>query len=68
MAAVNFNQMKVKELIAELQKQDPEKEVMIQQGEEFDYMKAYTVKVIELWDSNSPEEDDTLDVVVIEYY
>ena len=60
--------MKVKELIAELQKQDPEKEVMIQQGEEFDYMKAYTVKVIELWDSNSPEEDDTLDVVVIEYY
>ena len=60
--------MKVKELIAELQKQDPEKVVMIQQGEEFDYMKAYTVKVIELWDSNSPEEDDTLDVVVIEYY
>jgi len=29
--------MKVKELIAELQKQDPEKEVMIQQGEELTF-------------------------------
>jgi hypothetical protein len=29
--------MKVKELIAELQKQDPEKEVMIQQGEELPF-------------------------------
>jgi len=36
--------MKVKELIKELQKQDPEKEVMIQQGEEFDYMSIQTVK------------------------
>lgn len=59
--------MKVRDLIKELQKQDPEKEVMIQQGEEFDYMKAYTVKEIELWDANAPEEDDTMDVVVIEY-
>ena len=67
LAAVNFNQMKVKDLIKELQKQDPEKEVMIQQGEEFDYMKAYTVKEVELWDANAPEEDDTMDVVVIEY-
>ncbi|HEY7866471.1 MAG TPA: hypothetical protein VIC51_10770 [Psychromonas sp.] len=67
MAAVNFNQMKVKDLIKELQKQDPEKEVMIQQGEEFDYMKACTVKGVELWDANAPEEDNTIDVVVIEY-
>ena len=59
--------MKVKDLINELKKQDPEKEVMIQQGEEFDYMKAYTVKVVELWDANAPEKDDTMDVVVIEY-
>lgn len=59
--------MKVKELIAELQKQDPEKVVMIQQGEEFDYMKAYTVNEVELWDANAPEEDDTMDVVVINY-
>ena len=59
--------MKVKDLIKELEKQDPEKEVMIQQGEEHDYMKAYTVKVSELWDVNSPEEDDTMEVVVIEY-
>ena len=59
--------MEVKELIAELQKQDPEKEVMIQQGEEFDYMKAYTVKEAELWDADAPEEDDIMEVVVIEY-
>ena len=67
LAAVNFDEMKVKDLIKELQKQDPEKEVMIQQGEEFDYMKAYTVKDVELWDANAPEEDDTMDVVVIDY-
>ena len=59
--------MKTKDLIKELQKQDPEKEVMIQQGEEFDYMKVYTVKEVTLCDVNSPEEDDTIDVVVIEY-
>lgn len=59
--------MKVKHLIKELQKQDPEKEVMIQQGEEFDYMKAYTVKEIELWDANASEEEDTMNVVAIEY-
>lgn len=58
--------MKVKDLITELQKQDPEKEVMIQQGAEFDYMKAYTVKISELCDANSIE-DDTIEVVVIEY-
>ena len=40
---------------------------MIQQGEEFDYMKAYTVKEIEVWDANAPEEYDTKEVVVIEY-
>jgi len=67
LAVVNFNQMKVKDLIKELQKQNPEKEVMIQQGEEFDYMKAYTVKEVELWDENAPEEEDNIDVVVIEY-
>lgn len=67
-AVVNFNHMKVKDLIKDLQKQDPEKEVMIQQGEEFDYMKAYTVKEVELWDEMAPEEDDTMVVVVIDYY
>ena len=59
--------MKVKELIEQLKNQDPEKEVMIQQGEDFDYMKAYTVKEIEVWDADAPEEDDTKEVVVIEY-
>lgn len=59
--------MKVRDLIEELKKQDPEKEVMIQQGEEYDYMKAYTVKLAELWDMNSVQDDDTMNVVVIEY-
>lgn len=36
--------MKVSELISELQKHDPEKEVMIQQGEEFRYMRVYSVR------------------------
>jgi hypothetical protein len=41
--------------------------VVIQQGEEFDYMEAYTVKEIELCDANAPEEEDTMNVVAIEY-
>lgn len=59
--------MIVKELIELLEKQDPEKEVMIQQGEEYDYMKVYGVRNIEVWDAEAPEEDDTKDVVVIDY-
>jgi hypothetical protein len=59
--------MKVKELIEALQKQDPEKDVMIQQGEEYDYMKACTVRALEIWDVDSPDEDDTIPAVVIEY-
>lgn len=54
--------MKVAQLIVELQKHDPEKEVMIQQGEEFDYMEVYSVKEKEVI-----HDDDTRHVVVIEY-
>lgn len=64
--------MKVKDLIKELQKQDPEKEVMIQQGEEYDYMMAYSVKAMELCNMTDMYEDDnikdeTFEAVVIEY-
>jgi hypothetical protein len=59
--------MKVKDLIKELRKHDPEKEVMIQQGEDFDYMAAYTVKDAVLVNANTSEEDDNIDVVVIDY-
>lgn len=66
--------MKVKELIEQLKKQDPEKEVMIQQGEEFDYMAVYTVKEKELLDTEKfdgyNKDDDvhiTTKAVVIEY-
>lgn len=59
--------MKVKDLIKELEKQDPEKEVMIQQGEEYDYMKVYTVRSLEVCDSDLHEDDDVVEAVVIEY-
>jgi hypothetical protein len=56
--------MKVKDLIEQLKKQDPEKDVMIQQGEEFDYMLAHSVKVMELADE---EEEENIEAVVIKY-
>ena len=62
--------MKVKELITELQKHDPEKEVMIQQGEEYDYMTVCTVKEKDLYDSDSfydCDNDKEITAVVIEY-
>lgn len=59
--------MKVKELIDLLQKQDPEKEVMIQQGEEYDYMVAYSVKEKELIDMDDVVDDGIVTAVVIEY-
>lgn len=60
--------MKVKDLIAELLKQDQNKEVFIQQGEDFDYMKAYSVKEKELYDADYLTEDgETITAVVIEF-
>lgn len=62
--------MKVKELIELLQKQDPEKNVLIQQGEEYDYMTVYSVKEMDLVDMDSDEDDDeseSISSVVIQY-
>jgi len=59
--------MKVKELIKELQRHDPEKEVMIQQGEEFDYMSVYSVKEKDLVDLIDVVDDGVIEAVVIEY-
>lgn len=59
--------MTVQELIEELQKQDPDKSVMIQQGEEHDYMAIHTVKEREVWDADTPDEDDTMVIVAIEF-
>lgn len=56
--------MKVSELISALQKQDPEKEVMIQQGEEFDYMRVYSVRKKEFLMDNTMEIEQC---VTIEY-
>ena len=58
--------MKVKELIKELRKQDQEKEVLIQQGEDFDYMNTYTVKEMELC-LEEATGDELIEFVVIEY-
>ena len=59
--------MKVKELIKILSKHDPEKEVMIQQGEEYDYMVAYSVKEKVLSDMDYVVDDGIVKAVVIEY-
>jgi hypothetical protein len=56
--------MKVSELIGLLQQQDPDKEVMIQQGEEFDYMAVYSVRVVEV--THLDDEENT-EAVCIEY-
>ena len=58
--------MKVKDLIKKLEDFDPEKEVMIQQGEEFDYMIAYSVKEKTVIDMNDIDDKD-VNCVVIEY-
>ena len=61
--------MKVKELIELLQRQDPEKEVFIQQGEEVDYMVVYSVREKELINDDEWSNDDAEEIkaVVIEY-
>ena len=62
--------MKVKEMIAKLQKQDPEKELYIQQGIEFDYAKVYSVRAKEIINGEETDEDGeyiTEKVVVIDY-
>ncbi len=59
--------MKVKELIEQLKQQDPEKEVLIQQGEEFDYMIAHSVRENDFVDMTVCEEDEAFTGVVIGY-
>ncbi len=57
--------MKAKEIIEKLQALDPEMEVFIQQGEDYDYMKSYTVKIKELFNEEEEAEETA---IVIEYY
>lgn len=59
--------MKVKDLIKELEKQNQEKEVFIQQGEEYDYMSVYTVKEMDIINMNSIYEDEEINAIVIKY-
>ena len=56
--------MKAKELIEKLQALDPEMEVFIEQGEEYEYMKAYTVTELEMYNA---ETDEEMTAIVIEY-
>jgi hypothetical protein len=50
--------MKAKELIQALLKLDPEKEVMIQQGGEYDYMTVHGVKEMQVWDEDGGGDDE----------
>lgn len=59
--------MKVKDLINELLKHDQQKEVFIQQGEEYDYMKVYSIKEKQLNNLDSIDEDEIINAVVIKY-
>lgn len=59
--------MKVKELIELLKKHDPEKEVMIQQGEEYDYMTVHRVRAKTVYDADSITVEETIKAIVIEY-
>jgi hypothetical protein len=56
--------MKVKELIEKLSKQNPDLQVMIEQGEEFDYTAAQFVREKEVI---SEEDEEPTTVVVIDY-
>lgn len=58
--------MRVKELIKQLKKEDPNKQVMIQQGEEHDYMAVNTVKEMGLL-MDDIETDESIECVVIKY-
>jgi len=58
--------MKVKDLITELQKQDPEKDVMIQQGEDYNYMLVHSVKITGVVDMTKIK-DEVNYAVTIEY-
>ena len=51
-----------------LQEQDLTKPLYIQQGEEHDFMQAYDVIPMELWDVHSLKDDDTINAVVITYF
>ena len=59
--------MKVKELVEKLKQQDPEKEVMIQQGEEYDYMRVESVREKEVFLMDTIEEGKETNIIAIEY-
>lgn len=50
--------MKAKELIKALKKLDPEREVMVQQGGEHDYMTVHGVKEMQVWDEDGEGDDE----------
>ncbi len=59
--------MIVKELIEKLQKKDPNMIVMIEQGEEANYMIAFSVKEKEIEVIDDELENEVINAVVIEY-
>jgi hypothetical protein len=68
------NKMKAKELIDILKSLSPDKEVMIQQGGEHDYMAVNGIKEIQVFDEDGEgggdDEDDetgTLNIIAIQF-
>jgi hypothetical protein len=59
--------MKVIELIEILMRQDGDKEVLIQQGGEHEYMTVDSVKERIVFDTEDPNDDDDPNVIVIEF-
>lgn len=59
--------MKVKDLAELLKKQDQEKEVLIQQGEEFDYMAVHSVRERTVFAFESENDEELITYVVINY-
>ena len=59
--------MTVKELTEKLKQLPPDKEVMIKQGEEYDYMTIDHVHEITVLDMDNPDEDEEIEIVAIDY-
>ena len=64
--------MKAKDLIKELKKLNPDKEVMIQQGGEHDYMTVHGVKEMEVFDEDGEgdvpdDETGILNIIGVQF-
>ena len=59
--------MKAKDLIKELKKLNPDKEVMIQQGGEQDYMTVMGIKEIQVFDEDAQDKTGILNIIGVQF-